>query len=83
VRYEELEKELPVSERGVNMLQLRDAVARRGLPSVIRRYTASEQALLHLSLPLIARINKGSLKLGERHYVVVVNIVQEGEKRGI
>jgi predicted double-glycine peptidase len=81
VPYGELEKDLPVEERGISMLQLRDAAQRHGLRATVCRYTMDE--LQNRPLPLIAHFPEEVAGKAGGHYVVVVKVVPQGDERGV
>jgi hypothetical protein len=83
VRYADVKKEVLLSEDGVSMLQLRNAAKRWGLPAAVRRCQTTEEDLSGCSLPLIAHINKDAIIRPEGHYVVVVQVIPDGDKRGV
>jgi hypothetical protein len=82
VAFTEIEQKLPVTERGVSMLALRDAARELGMPSEVRRLRSVEE-LNDCTLPVIAYFRSSFDGNPTGHFVVIVELVQNGPRRGI
>ncbi len=71
--YQQVSNQIPVSQDGASLLDMRDALNKLGCPSRVAKATPSQ--LSTISLPAIAHVETGSQTTG--HYVL---ITQVGEK---
>jgi ABC-type bacteriocin/lantibiotic exporter with double-glycine peptidase domain len=81
VDFQSVESALTVTDKGVTLSGMRKAAAQLGVPSEIRRFTIDE--LRNCLLPCVAYFPSSYSSLATGHFVLVYDLVEEGEKSGI
>jgi ABC-type bacteriocin/lantibiotic exporter with double-glycine peptidase domain len=82
--FEEVVRYLPITEeKGVSLLELRNAAERLGLPCDVRRFNPTAEDLARCPLPVLLHLSKYYVNDSTGHYVLVYKVVPSGEANGV